>query len=159
MSVSSPTSGSMSCNSIVMSTCLCVLRAHCLRHISRPSYSSSSILQYQQQQKRVLKKARQETHKQIVKRVVIICTERSKNRKTKNGRDSCGFVALSVIDDAIDLVADDNTVAAGLLLLVDVLVLGAAFIRLIGERAAGTSAVKLDAVTLACDSVALACTA
>lgn len=57
------------------------------------------------------------------------------------------------------LVADDNTVAAGLLLLVDVLVLGAALIRLIGERAARTSAVELDAVTLAGDSVALACAA
>lgn len=65
------------------------------------------------------------------------------------------MVALVVI--VVDLVADDNTVAAGLLLLVDVLVLGAALVRLVGERAAGTSAVELDAVTLACDSVALAC--
>ena len=59
----------------------------------------------------------------------------------------------------MNLVADDNTVAAGLLLLVDVLILGAALVRLIGERAAGASAVKLNAVTLACDSVALACAA
>jgi hypothetical protein len=59
----------------------------------------------------------------------------------------------------LHLAADDDTVAAGLLLLVDVLVLGAALVRLVGELAACTSAVELDAVTLACDSVALACAA
>ena len=59
----------------------------------------------------------------------------------------------------LHLSADDDTVATGLLLLVDVLVLGAALVRLVGELAAGASAVELDAVTLARDSVALACAA
>lgn len=59
----------------------------------------------------------------------------------------------------LHLAADDDTVATGLLLLVDVLVLGAALVRLVGELAACTSAVELDAVTLARDSVALACAA
>jgi len=59
----------------------------------------------------------------------------------------------------LHLSADDDTVAAGLLLLVDVLVLGAALVRLVGELAASASAIELDAVTLARDTVALACAA
>ena len=68
-------------------------------------------------------------------------------------------VGWSHLSKGADLVADDDAVAARLLLLVHVLVLGAAVVRLVGERAAGASAVELDAVTLACDSVALACAA
>lgn len=58
-----------------------------------------------------------------------------------------------------DLVADDDAVAAGLLLLVDVLVLGRALVGLVRELAACAAAVELDAVALACNSVALACAA
>jgi len=52
--------------------------------------------------------------------------------------------------------ADDNTLAAGLLGLVLDLVLGVGALRVIGEGAAGASAVELDTVTSAGDAVALA---
>lgn len=54
--------------------------------------------------------------------------------------------------------ADDDTLAAGGLLLVDVLVLGRA-VRVVGVSTAGTAAVELDAVTGARNSKALACAA
>lgn len=147
---------SMSSDSIVMSTSLCVLRAHHVWHISRlpsspPPYSNASSNKSASYKKSV------RTQIQIVKRVVIICTERSKIENVR--MVVTVVVALIIVLALIDLGTDDNTVAAGLLLLVDVFVLGAALVRLVGERAAGTSAVELDAVTLACDSVALACAA
>jgi predicted lysophospholipase L1 biosynthesis ABC-type transport system permease subunit len=52
--------------------------------------------------------------------------------------------------------ADDNTLAAGGLLLMHVLVLGGAVGRVIGVSASRTTAVELDAVTSAGDSVAFA---
>ena len=54
------------------------------------------------------------------------------------------------------LSADDDAVAAGLLLLVDVLVLGGAVGLFLREGAAGAAAVELDAVAGARDAVALA---
>jgi len=58
-----------------------------------------------------------------------------------------------------NLVADENTLAAGGFLLVDVLILGGAVLGVIGEAAAGTTAVELDAVTSAGDTEAFACAA
>jgi len=52
--------------------------------------------------------------------------------------------------------ADDNTLAAGGLGLVIVLVIGGALVGLVGEAAAGTAAVELDAVAGTGDSVAFA---
>lgn len=57
--------------------------------------------------------------------------------------------------DVLHLRADDDAVAAGGLLLVDVLILGGA-LGVVRVGAAGASAIKLDTVTRAGDSVALA---
>jgi len=55
-----------------------------------------------------------------------------------------------------NLVADDNTLAAGGLLLVNVLVLGGAVLRVLRVAAAGATTVELDAVTSAGDAEAFA---
>jgi hypothetical protein len=63
-------------------------------------------------------------------------------------------------DGVVDrLSADDDALAAGRLLLVDVLVLGRAVLGVIRVSASRTSAVKLDAVTSTGDAKALACAA
>jgi len=61
--------------------------------------------------------------------------------------------------DTTYLRADDNTLAAGGLLLVDVLVLRRAVLRVIRVSASRTSAVELDTVTSTGDAKALACAA
>jgi len=73
------------------------------------------------------------------------------------GVDTMGCELISVARErlSLHLVADDDAVAAGGLLLVDVLVLGGA-VGVVRVSAAGTTAVKLDTVTSAGDAVALA---
>jgi hypothetical protein len=83
--------------------------------------------------------------------VIIICTE--ERRKRYNGDN--GVQAI----EAQRLRADDDTLAAGSLLLVDVLILRRAVRRVIGVSAAGTTAVKLDAVTGARNTIAFTRTA
>jgi hypothetical protein len=79
---------------------------------------------------------------------------RRKMLKRRIGRvDGGTMVSRKVVRH---LGADDNTLAAGGLLLVHVLVLGGAVGWVVRVSAAGTTAVELDAVTSASDSVALA---
>jgi hypothetical protein len=68
-------------------------------------------------------------------------------------------VALGLLLVHRHLCADDDTLAAGSLLLVDVLVLGRAVLGVIRVSASGTSAVELDAVSGTGDAKALACAA
>jgi len=67
-----------------------------------------------------------------------------------------GVIRRFVFMHLTNLGADDDTLAAGRLGLIGDLVLGGAVVRFVGEGAAGTSAVKLDAVTSTGDSITLA---
>lgn len=86
--------------------------------------------------------------------VIIIYTERRGSHKKVSRLGGC-TCNKSVGVQGLHLGADDDTLAAGGLLLVDVLVLGGA-VRVVGVSAAVTSAVELDAVTRAGDAVAFA---
>ena len=69
-----------------------------------------------------------------------------------------GFIqeVLSLLSKKRHLRANDDTLAAGGLLLVHVLVLGRAVGRVVRVSASRTAAVKLDTVTSAGDAVAFA---
>jgi hypothetical protein len=81
------------------------------------------------------------------------------NVGTKHNGVQLVVLMWHLVDVTRHLRTDDDTLAAGGLLLVDVLVLGRAVLGVIRVSASRTSAVKLDTVTSTGDAKALACAA